>query len=209
MQFPFEAIQESFTYEAYRALGIQLFEAGKTTSDDPAYNTAEILEYTKVNMARMKRLDVQTVVLPFLAEALAAVERPQRWVLISESWCGDAAQIVPVLAKVAAHSPAIGLEVILRDKNLPIMDLFLTNGGRSIPKLIAVDAVTNEVLGHWGPRPANIQEQFLAWKAEGLEFAVFSQLLHAWYANDKTVSIQEELATAVKTWSLTAAVARV
>ncbi|MCQ4503980.1 thioredoxin family protein, partial [Vibrio parahaemolyticus] len=68
------------------------------------------------------------------------------WLVISESWCGDAAHVMPILNKVAELNDAIDYKIVLRDDNEALMDQFLTNGGKSIPKLIMLDSETNTVL---------------------------------------------------------------
>ena len=125
------------------------------------------------------------------------------WLVLTEGWCGDAAQILPVLDKMEKISEHIEMKLILRDENLDVMDAYLTNGGRSIPKLLVLDAHTNEVLGSWGPRPSELQEIVMAEREEikkiedkqarkqaNQELAIRAQ---KWYAKDKTLSIQREV----------------
>ena len=59
----------------------------------------------------------------------------------------------------------INLQLVLRDENLELMDLFLTNGGRSIPKLIALDKDLN-ILFTWGPRPQTATNMVLDYKTK-------------------------------------------
>lgn len=121
---------------------------------------------------------------------------------MTEGWCGDAAQIVPVLNHMAATNDHITLRFILRDENLAIADAFLTNGARAIPKVLVLDATTLEVLTTWGPRPAEMQKMVLDAKAASLvtedkaaQKAISEAAannLHLWYAKDKTKTIQVE-----------------
>ena len=77
------------------------------------------------------------------------------WFVLTEGWCKDAAQIVPVLHALAKLNSNIELKVLLRDDNLDLMDQYLTNGKRrSIPRLIAVDPDVMEELSSWGPSAA-------------------------------------------------------
>ncbi|MEM1134986.1 MAG: thioredoxin family protein, partial [Bacteroidota bacterium] len=108
---------------------------------------------------------------------------------------GDAAQILPVLNKIAEASPNIELLTLLRDENLRLMDSFLTNGGRSIPKLIILDKKSISVKGSWGPRPKPAQDMFLVYKhnKEKVAYEDFQAELQKWYLKDKAGAIQDEL----------------
>ncbi|MFC5269153.1 thioredoxin family protein [Adhaeribacter terreus] len=163
--------------------------------------TPELLDYTKLNLQRMKRLDKTVGLGTEVTNALEKLTRKLNWVVISEGWCGDAAQNVPVIAKIAETSNGkINLEFVLRDQNLELMDLYLTNGGRSIPKLICLDAERQQELGIWGPRPAAAQELFLRLKQEGVPKEEFIAAVHNWYTADKTQSLQQELAQLLEQW---------
>lgn len=191
-------IHGAMTFEAYWELSQHLFAEGKTTSEADNYNTAEILEYTKVNLARSRRLLKTVVLTEAVQQAMAGITEAQDWYILTESWCGDAAQIVPVIAQVAEANPLVKLQLVLRDKNLELMDQFLTNGGRSIPKLIITAASNHEMLASWGPRPAAAQELVLRLKAENVPFSELAEQLHGWYAQDKTQHTQAELAEVVR-----------
>jgi hypothetical protein len=186
---------KKFTYSEYKALAEEQVNEGMTASP-------HLLDYTKLNLQRMKRLDKTTGLCPEVTAALEKLSRKLNCIVISEGWCGDAAQNVPVLNKIAeAAAGKIKLEFILRDQNLELMDLYLTNGGRSIPKLICFDAETQEELGTWGPRPATAQELFYSLKKEGLPKEEFITAIHNWYTDDKTQSMQLELAELLVKWN--------
>jgi hypothetical protein len=142
----------------------------------------------------MQRVDKTVQLLP---ELLAALEQlPQRyvWLVITEGWCGDAAQIVPVLEAIAQASHGqLTTRYVLRDENLDLMDRYLTNGGRSIPKLVVLHADTLTEAATWGPRPAPAQELFVRLKQEQVPYEEFATQLHSWYAKDRTLSTQREL----------------
>ena len=181
------ASAKKYTYAEYKA------DTEKQVSEGMCA-TPELLDYTKLNLQRMKRLDKTVELRPELTEAVRKLNRNLRWVVISEGWCGDAAQNVPVLAKIAEASEGkIKLEFVLRDQNLELMDLYLTNGGRSIPKLICFEADTQEELGNWGPRPEAAQEMFMRLKNEGVPKEEFISAVHNWYTADKTQSMQLEM----------------
>lgn len=83
-------------------------------------------------------------------------EKNPRILVITEDWCGDAMMNNAILRKIAEEG---NLEVrcVYRDENLELMDRYLTNGGRSIPKYIFLSQ-EGEVLADWGPRSAEVQE---------------------------------------------------
>ena len=138
----------------------------------------------------MNRLDKKTIIIEELASKIKA-SGEQTWIVLSEAWCGDVAQNLPYLNKLAELNSKITLTIILRDENLDIMDDFLTNGGRSIPKVIALDPA-KYVLFQWGPRPEVMQTKYNALKKDGLEYAEISKTIHTMYAKDKGVTVQSE-----------------
>ena len=58
------------------------------------------------------------------------------WLILTEAWCGDAAQNIPTIEKIARENDRIKTLYLLRDENLELMDKYLTGGARAIPKLI-------------------------------------------------------------------------
>ncbi|MFN3317018.1 MAG: thioredoxin family protein, partial [Raineya sp.] len=171
----------------------QLFENGKTTSQDPHYNEEWVLNLTKLNFQRIARLEKTTEINPLLLQKVQNLPQKLIWVVLVESWCGDVAQNLPTLWHIAEQSKGkIELKLLLRDENLALMDMFLTNGGRAIPKLICLDE-NLQVLGTWGPRPQPVQELMQKAKAEGKEFQEISEIVHSWYAKDKTQTLQNEI----------------
>ncbi|MBT9392138.1 thioredoxin family protein [Hymenobacter sp. NST-14] len=191
-----ERLAGAYTYAAYRQLIDELMAEGKTTG---ATQTDALTAYARLNIQRMERLDKKAELLPEMTEALAALTLPYEWVIITEGWCGDAAQIVPVLEKIAQASHGrIRTHYLLRDENLDLMDRYLTNGGRSIPKLLVLHADTLTEVTHWGPRPALAQDLFLEMKAAGATHEEFAEQLHGWYAKNKTQATQHELLRIVR-----------
>jgi len=186
-----ELIDESMTYESYRTLVNDLLDNNKATGEN---HSDAMLNYTKMNVQRMKRLDKKVKLSDETIAVLEKLNQKQIWLTITEGWCGDAAQIVPVLNRIAATNSNIDLRFILRDRHLEVMDEFLTNGGRSIPKIIILDAATLDVLGTWGPRPKELQAFFLEERQkEGYVWSNLSTDLQRWYNKDKTQQIQSEL----------------
>jgi hypothetical protein len=199
-------IASALTYEQYIQLSADRFAQGLSTTDDAHYNTPEILGYVKLNLSRINRLNKQVSVTPELRAALAQVTEPWTWLVLTESWCGDAAQIVPVLHRIAKESSTITLRFLLRDQHPELMNAYLTNGGRSIPKLICLRTSDGggpalRELGTWGPRPAGLQALMNDWRTEKLSLAEAVERAQRWYNDDRTQAVQRELLTLVASWS--------
>jgi len=182
----------SLSYAEYRGLGVSLHAEGKTTGPN---QSETLVAYSKMNEQRMNRLDKTVVLTEELKNEITAIDSPQTWIVITEAWCGDAAQNVPVFAKMADLNPKIQLRLILRDENPEIMQHFLTNGGTSIPVFICLNE-QNEMLASWAPRPRPAQEMLLNWKSAPepkMTYEEFATELHKWYAHDKTKTLQQEM----------------
>jgi len=189
-------IDRSMSFREYLSLIDDLLADNKTTGPN---QSEAMLGYGRLNRQRMARLE-KTIVLDDKAlGTIAANSRRQIWLILTEGWCGDAAQNIPAIEKAASASDLIETRYVLRDENLELMDEYLTEGARSIPKLIALDADTSEVLFTWGARPTVAQQLFKQRKAEGVERALISEELQRWYNADHGVSVQRELATLVAT----------
>jgi hypothetical protein len=182
--------KNSFRYSEYYEMTEQLVAEGKTTGTN---QDQVLVDFTTLNLQRMKRLNKTIKLNEAIQQKLNQLQQPQRWIVISEAWCGDAAQNLPILNVLASASKHIDLEIILRDENLEIMDDFLTNGGRSIPKLISVDHDDN-VLFTWGPRPQKAQDLYIEHKKnpDKLTPEAFKLSLHTWYVKDKGQEVQNE-----------------
>lgn len=186
-----QSLQNSFTYSEYRALVTARYEAGKVTGHE---QSEALLHYTQLNQARMHRLDKTTTLTETTLEKIQQLDKDYLWVVLTEGWCGDAAQIVPVLHKMAEASNRIELRFVLRDDNPNLMDQYLTNGTRSIPKLIVVAKATGTVVGHFGPRPQGAKQLILDYKnTHGVVDETAKTELQKWYLQDKGVQIQEEV----------------
>ncbi len=196
-------LANALDYVHYRNLVTTLLAKGELTGPGVPLNE-EMLDYTRLNEQRMNRIEKTFRPNEAAMAQLAAIDRPITWLVITEGWCGDAAQIIPTLHKMAATNPNITLRFILRDQHLDVIDAFLTNGGRSIPILVFVNTNDGKVLGHWGPRPAAAQVEMTAWatRIKATEDADTRKQLyedaktavHTWYAHDKTIGTQTEVA---------------
>lgn len=183
-------IKDGMSYQEYRNLINELLLQHKTTGPD---DSDAMLHYTKMNVQRMNRVDKTVKLNEDFLDVLSAVKNKYRFLVISEGWCGDAAQIVPIFDKIATtFADKFELKFVLRDKNLPLIDAHLTNGGRAIPVLLILDE-KGDVVKKWGPRPDVLQELLATWKKETTDMMEIAEKLHGWYAKDKTQSTQQEL----------------
>ncbi len=188
----FETAGVYFSYEAFVQHAEQLLAEGKTTGQ---VQNEDLLFYTKLNLQRMHRWEKTFSLRPDIRDLLS-VQPVQDWWVITEAWCGDSAQNLPVLAKMAEASAGnIRLHIVLRDDNPGIMDQYLTNGvSRSIPILVAFSKEGIQKL-KWGPRPQAAQILFNEWKnaATPLPFEDFEREMHTWYTRDKGNAVQDEI----------------
>lgn len=109
------------------------------------------------------------------------VER--KLLVIAEDWCGDASNTVPIIGKLVDLVPGLELRVIQRDTYPEVMDQYLTNGARSIPIVIVLDEELHEV-GHWGPRPSELQAWVVANRTILPKTELYPQV-RKWYARDR------------------------
>ncbi|MHC5308729.1 thioredoxin family protein [Myroides sp. LJL116] len=191
-----DLIEKSIKYSAFRDLITNALE------NDPSVLelSEDYLQYAILNQTRVKRLDKTLKVLPEVKEQLEHLSKDFIWLVITESWCGDAAQILPMIHKMSECSAHISLKILFRDQNLELMDAFLTNGARAIPKLIVLDKKSLEVLASWGPRPKLAQDVVVAYKQEhGVFDSQGGTELQLWYTKDKGVEIQKEIAALMQT----------
>lgn len=186
------AIAKGIDYEAYIRLSQELFAQQRTSPADKDVASAEMLDYTKLNLHRMERLDKTIALEADLVDSIQQLPNDIYMVIIAEAWCGDAAQNVPILAKMAAVNPAkLHIKLVHRDTNLELIDAYLTNGGRAIPKVVLTNAAGDE-LAVWGARPAAATAMVKEWKSQGLEHSEWAKNLQLWYTKDKGISTQTE-----------------
>lgn len=195
----FSRVKRDFSYEEYFGIVTSLTAINSTTGNEP---TPERIEATKLNAQRMKRIGKQFTVSEEIKNSLKDLKKRWKWIILAEAWCGDGAQCIPVIARIAGASSNIELKIILRDENPSVMDAYLTNGGRAIPKLICIDQETRQVTGTWGARPAAIQKMVKDFKTQnpGISHEEFVKNLHLWYANDKGKSLDKEFSELINQW---------
>ena len=185
------SLSQSHSYVDYRNYIKDLLKEGKSTGKE---QSEALTHYSELNEARMNRLEKTVKISTEIIQKLNQLNGDYIWLVISEGWCGDAAQILPVIYKMAELSERIDLKIVFRDENEDLMNLFLTNGTKSIPKLIILDKNTLEVLGDFGPRPIGAKQLILDYKAKhGIVDETAKTNLQLWYLHDKGLSTQKEI----------------
>lgn len=177
------------TFQEY----LDYFEQILASPDDyDPYGDEEYLNYTKLNWSRMNRWLKRFEPNDAIKSLIVSITEPQHWIVITEPWCGDAAHSVAQLYQIVKNSPNIDFEIQLRDKEPFLIEDYLINGSKSIPKLI----IRNDV-GHdkviWGPRPQPLQDLYIQMKGERKPFLEINEVMQKWYNEDKGEELQREL----------------
>ena len=193
--YPDKRVHEGMTYQQYSEMTKE--ESANTNIDDMTVVNKELFETRKLNIHRMTRIDKSYEPGIEIRDEIDKIENYQLWMVITENWCGDSAQNLPYIAKIASLNNNIDLRIILRDTNPDIMDNYLTNRSRSIPKLVAFDEAGNELF-QWGARPKAAQEIVTELKAQGFEKKYFLEKLHSWYARNGGKDIEKEILLLIK-----------
>jgi hypothetical protein len=192
----FGSASRYFSFTQYLVLTQHLASISETSGND---KTEERIYFTKLNASRMKRWIKTFTVSREMMDIISNIES-QIWWVLCETWCGDGAQVIPILEKIAESSKgAIELRMVLRDENEDIMNRYLTNGTKGIPKLIAMDSRGRELFT-WGPRPLAGQQIINNWKKNpgGRTIQDAKNDLHLWYAQDKGKHIEQEIMEKLK-----------
>ncbi len=184
-------IEKSISYDELKSLSKELVEQGKNSGK---IQNESLHNFSKLNNKRMDRLDKHGELDEALTEVVDDMKGKQIWIVLTETWCGDAAQNIPYIAKIAEARPKkIQLGFLFRDENPEVMDEFLTGNNRSIPKLIAMDEDL-EVLWTWGPRPDGAQQLMEKFKRTGsTDKEGLLEDIQRWYNEDEGFEVQEEV----------------
>lgn len=183
-------------YKNYFEKAISYSRYQKNFQKELEEGSSPLAQYLPQNWRRQSRLDRKFKLREDLLSAIENLDTPINWLLISEHWCGDASQIVPVINKVAEASQGkINLSIVYRDENDALMNAHLTDGrSRSIPILIQLNRDFN-LINAYGPRPDEAQKlvKSLLANEEAYDIPV-----HSWYAKDKQQTIQDDLVRLIK-----------
>lgn len=191
-------LKYTYTFDKYQALIEKLLSENKTTGDN---QSSAMVEYTKLNLFRTRRVSKTLKISEEMEQQISQVRSDMLWVVIAEAWCGDVSQNLPYFHRISSMTDKISLRIILRDKHPEFMDLFLTNGTRSIPKLICFDPETLEIVGIWGPRPVETQEYVQELKRDGaISGEKLKESIQRWYLADKGKALQKELSSIILEW---------
>ncbi|MGK7393110.1 MAG: thioredoxin family protein [Candidatus Cyclobacteriaceae bacterium M3_2C_046] len=192
-------IEQALSYPDYIQLIESLLKQNKTTGLN---QSPKLLEYTKLNLQRSKRIEKTLKIQPELADKIKNLKQSWIWLILTEAWCGDAAQNIPVLYKLSSLNPNIQIKLLLRDQHMEVMDAYLTNGSRSIPKLICLQQESLEEIGVWGPRPGPAQAMIQDYKKNPtMSYQDFGKEIQTWYSRDKAATIQQEFSNLVNKWN--------
>lgn len=177
------SFSQSYSYKEFRDLMDDLLTRNQSTAK---VQEESLTEYSKMNQRRMKRWEKTLKISEEAASKIKAYKGKLIWLVITESWCGDAAHSMPVMNKLAELNSDIEIKVVLRDEHEELMNQFLTNGGKSIPKLVMYQPETKKVIAEWGPRPTTATQMVEAYKTKhGKLDAEFKEELQRWYNKDK------------------------
>ncbi|NJX15350.1 thioredoxin family protein [Tamlana crocina] len=185
------SLERGMSYPSYRELVKQLAENSDTTGLE---KTEALVNYTKLNDRRMKRWDKTIKVSDDLKKKIAEFNHPVTWLVITESWCGDAAHVLPALHKIVELNGNLNMKIVLRDEHPKLMDAFLTEGSRSIPKVIMIEDKTGDVLTTYGPRPSEATVYVNRYKAKyGKLTPEFKEDLQHWYNKNKGQNVLKDV----------------
>jgi thioredoxin-like negative regulator of GroEL len=181
-------LDEGMSYiEYFRS--IENFVSNQTTSGQDV--TPERIEITKLNLHRMKRLNDAK-----FENNSISLSSPIAAVIITEAWCGDSAQNIPWIEHFfRSCTPKITSYYVYRDDNPELMNQFLTNGSRSIPKCIFFNEQNGQVLGTWGPRPEEIKNWLAKLRSENPDMPKhdWEIELHKYYTKNNGAAITSDL----------------
>ncbi len=186
-----ESLKKAISYQDYREQ-VAIHVKNGTTSGP--YQSEALSNYTLLNNSRMKRLDKTLKIDEEILDQFQKYDKNITWLVLTESWCGDAAHAMPVMNKLVDQAKNIDFKVLHRDENEELMNRFLTNGSMSIPKLIAFDNDTQEVINDWGPSPTTVINRTIDFKtAHGTLTPEFKKEIQVWYNQNKGKCIAGDL----------------
>lgn len=156
------------------------------------YDNPDYLNYTKMNWSRMNRWFKTGKLSDDFIEVVKKIDHPQHWIIITEPWCGDAAHNIPFIEMISKENSFITISYELRDAGPNRIEQYLTNGTKSIPKLIIRDHEGKDI-GTWGPRPESCQKIYAELLAENAPFEKVKIEIQNWYNENKGKELQQEL----------------
>ncbi|MXV38490.1 thioredoxin family protein [Flavobacteriaceae bacterium Ap0902] len=155
-------------------------------------SAGDLTKFYGINYQRMRRLEKKIALSPEETLEIKNIKKPLNLLIITEGWCGDAAQIIPVIKKMVDASDDLSFKLIYRDLNLDLMNQYLTNGAQSIPIVLGMN-MQGESRFRWGPRPIFGMDLLKQYKDGTLSKDDFAISLQKTYNKDKGQSIIHEL----------------
>jgi hypothetical protein len=104
------ALINSYSYNEYRIIISDLLIQGKSSG---AIQSEDLTHYSSLNETRMNRLDKTIKISDEILLKLQSMKNESIWLVISEGWCGDAAQSLPIFNKMDKVSAKIEMKMIL------------------------------------------------------------------------------------------------
>ena len=184
-----EAFERGITYKTYSELLQQYARQGKTSGEQKE----SYVGYTKLAAARQRRWEkTYSPEVNFIDAIYDCKVKGEQWLVFTETWCGDAAHALPFFNEWAIATK-IPMRIVFRDEHPELMDQFLTDGGRSIPKWIRLNDHF-EAVSNWGPRPSELTDHYKQWKADTdfdkSEWSLFAQ---DWYNKNKGRALENDI----------------
>ncbi len=187
----------TFSYREFLEWSKELTDAEQTSGPQ---QESHLIEYTALNHTRMERIEKRAKLNDELENKIDQIENPQHWVFLTETWCGDSAQNLPVIGKASEYAgDKIQLTIALRDQNTHLIEQYIPTLGMAIPRILALDE-DDELLAQWGSRPQPAQAFIDKWKAnpETVSKKAVQKEMQLWYAKNKHQALQQELITFIE-----------
>lgn len=187
-----KALFNSHQYPEYRKIVTDLLKIEKSTGRE---QSKKLTLCTLLNETRMNQIEETLELSDEAIEILKSLKKEYLWIVIAEGWSEDSAELLPVFYKMdVASEGKIDLKIVFRHENEELMQFFLTNKAKAIPKLIVVENETGNAIAHWGPRPkgaADIYETYQ--KNHQPHDETFKKEMQTWYLHDKGMTTQGEI----------------
>ena len=176
----------------FKTYQLTFMEIMADTQPSFPYDNPDYLNYTRLNWARLQRWLKAGILDEELVNAIIRINEAQFWTVITEPWCGDAAHTLPFVHRLSELNALINVDYQLRDTPPFLINSYLTNGSKSIPKLV-IKNNAGQLIGVWGPRPANCQRLYDQMLSDHVDIEQKKLALQQWYNADKGLSFQNEL----------------
>jgi len=112
---PARLADDGLSYDEYRAHW-RTQKAQSPKGKDP--DARKMIHYLNYDWERQAHVHDAYTPSETLSGAVASIEAPQTWMVLTEPWCGDSAFLLPVIAEAAAQTDAVSLRILLRDDHL-------------------------------------------------------------------------------------------